>query len=513
ISVKLVSEVGVGTIAAGVAKAHADHILIAGYEGGTGASPLSSIKHCGLPWELGLAETQQTLVLNNLRGRVRLATDGQMKTGRDVIVAALLGAEEFGFSSAPLVAQGCIMMRVCHLGTCPVGIATQDPVLRAKFEGKPEHVINYFFFVAEEARRLMADLGFRTMDEMIGQVGSLYVDDAVRHWKARGVHLAALLHEIPVPEGVAVRCVESQDHGLRGALDYKLIEAAKPALEDAKPVQFTTEIHNYNRTCGTMLSGEVAKRYGAKGLPDGTIRITFRGSSGQSFGTFLAGGMTLTLLGDANDYLGKGMSGGRIVVRPPHGAVFPAHDNIIAGNTLLYGATGGEVFLSGKVGERFAVRNSGAKAVVEGVGDHGCEYMTGGTVVVLGETGRNFAAGMSGGAAFVYDPEGSFATRINDDKNLLREAVTDAADIDLLKGLITKHHALTDSARAAELLSDWDAALGKFVKVVSEEYKTLLAKRSATPLPMSNGNGSGDGHGHAAGDPSASLIGDMASAG
>ncbi|MBC8138920.1 MAG: glutamate synthase large subunit, partial [Fibrella sp.] len=332
ISVKLVSEVGVGTIAAGVAKAHADHILIAGYEGGTGASPLSSIKHCGLPWELGLAETQQVLVLNNLRGRVRLATDGQMKTGRDVVIAALLGAEEFGFSSAPLVAQGCIMMRVCHLGTCPVGIATQDPILRKKFEGKPEHVINYFFFVAEEARRLMAKLGFRTMDEMIGQVGSVDVDDAVRHWKARGVHLAAMLHEVPTPDGVAVRCVERQDHGLTDALDYRLIEAAKAALEDARPVEFTTEIHNYNRTCGTMLSGEVAKRYGAKGLPDGTIKITFTGSTGQSFGAFLAGGMTLTLLGDANDYLGKGMSGGKIIARPPHGATFPAHDNIIAGN-------------------------------------------------------------------------------------------------------------------------------------------------------------------------------------
>ncbi len=505
ISVKLVSEVGVGTIAAGVAKAHADHILIAGYEGGTGASPLSSIKHCGLPWELGLAETQQVLVLNNLRGRVRLATDGQMKTGRDVVVAAFLGAEEFGFSSAPLVAQGCIMMRVCHLGTCPVGIATQDPILRKKFEGKPEHVINYFFFVAEEVRRLMARLGYRAMDEMIGQVGALDVDEAVRHWKARGVHLAAMLHQVPVPDGVAVRCVERQDHGLRDALDYRLIENAKAALEDARPVEFAVPIHNYNRTCGSMLSGEVAKRYGAKGLPDGTIKITFTGSTGQSFGAFLAAGMTLTLLGDANDYLGKGMSGGKIVARPPMGASFPAHDNIIAGNTLLYGATGGEVYLSGKVGERFAVRNSGAEAVVEGVGDHGCEYMTGGTVVVLGETGRNFGAGMSGGAAYIYDADGTFAKRINKDKNLLRESVTDETDVSHLRSLIEKHRAATDSERANAILEDWNSELSRFVKVISEEYRNLLAKRTATPLPMSSGNG--DGHGHAAGNAAPSYGG------
>ena len=486
ISVKLVSEVGVGTIAAGVAKAHADHILIAGYEGGTGASPLSSIKHAGLPWELGLAETQQVLVLNHLRGRVRLATDGQMKTGRDVVVAALLGAEEFGFSSAPLVAQGCIMMRVCHLGTCPVGIATQDPVLRAKFEGKPEHVINYFFFVAEEARRLMAEMGFHTVDEMVGQVGSLHVDDAVRHWKARGVHLAAILHEMPRGDHEPLRCVERQNHGLADALDYHLITRCKAALEDARPVAFDAPIHNYNRTCGTMLSGEVAKRYGARGLPDDTIRITFNGSTGQSFGAFLAAGMTLSLIGDANDYLGKGMSGGRIVARPPHGATFAAHENIIAGNTLLYGATGGEAFLSGIVGERFAVRNSGATAVVEGVGDHGCEYMTGGTVVILGGTGRNFAAGMSGGVAFVYDPAGTLHRRINNDTNLLREPVTDAGDIETLRTLIERHHAQTNSARAAQLLEDWEAEAGRFVKVISREYKAVLVKRTAVMLPVAN---------------------------
>jgi Glutamate synthase domain 2 len=478
ISVKLVAEVGVGTVAAGVAKAHADHILIAGCEGGTGASPLSSIKHAGLPWELGLAETQQTLVRNNLRGRVRLAVDGQMKTGRDVVVGALLGAEEFGFSTAPLVAQGCIMMRVCHLGTCPVGIATQDPVLRAKFEGKPEHVVNYFFYVAEEVRQLMASLGFRTMDEMIGRADRLDVDGAVRYWKARGVDLAAILEHDPDP-GVPVRCVEKQDHGLDGALDYHLIDRCKAALEEALPVRFTLDIHNHNRTCGTMLSGEIAKRFGAQGLPDGTIQITFHGSAGQSFGAFLAPGLSLTLWGDANDYLGKGMSGGRIVVRPPQGAAFDPAENVIAGNTLLYGATGGEVYLAGKAGERFAVRNSGATAVVEGVGDHGCEYMTGGTVVVLGPVGRNFGAGMSGGIAYVLDGEGQLAKHLNRDESLLNECVCEPEDIDALKTLLERHVKHTGSARAAALLADWDAALPKFVKVISREYKELLARRTS----------------------------------
>jgi len=493
ISVKLVSEVGVGTVAAGVAKAHADHIVVAGCEGGTGASPLASIKHAGLPWELGLAETQQTLVRNNLRGRVRLATDGQMKTGRDVVVAALLGAEEYGFATAPLVAQGCIMMRVCHLGTCPVGIATQDPVLRAKFEGKPEHVVNYFFFVAEEVRRYMAQLGFRTVDEMIGRADCLDVDGAVRYWKAREVDLSAILRQDPNP-GVPVRCVERQDHGLDGALDYHLIDRCKAALEAALPVRFTMDIHNHNRTCGTMLSGEIAKRFGAAGLPDGTIQITFHGSAGQSFGAFLAPGLSLTLWGDANDYLGKGMSGGRIVVRPPQG-MHPEFDpakNVISGNTLLYGATGGEVYLSGKVGERFAVRNSGAHAVVEGVGDHGCEYMTGGTVVVLGRTGRNFGAGMSGGVAYVYDEDGRLAERVTEDPSLLRECLCEESDVASLKFLLERHVKYTDSGRAKALLADWDAAQEKFVKVISREYKELLARRAAGASPAAgtlNGTG------------------------
>jgi glutamate synthase (NADPH) large chain len=490
ISVKLVAEVGVGTVAAGVAKAHADHILISGYEGGTGASPLSSVKHAGIPWELGLAETQQVLVMNNLRGRVRIQADGQMRTGRDVVVAALLGAEEFGFSSAPLVAQGCIMMRVCHLGTCPVGIATQDPVLRAKFAGTPEHVINYFFFVAEEVRQIMAELGFRTVDEMVGRVDRLEASHEVRHWKARGLDLSALLHRADAPDPAAIRCVESQDHGLDGALDYHLIERAAPALERGEPVHFTLPIRNSNRTCGTMLSGKVAKRYGPDGLPPDTVRIAFLGSAGQSFGAFLAPGLTLTLEGDANDYLGKGMSGGRIVVYPPRDATFDATENIIAGNTLLYGATGGEAYLAGVVGERFAVRNSGASAVVEGVGDHGCEYMTGGTVVVLGATGRNFAAGMSGGVAYVYDPDGAFPRRVNGDPNLLLEAVTDEADAETLRTLVETHRSHTGSRRAAALLADWQAAVPKFVRVMSAEYQRLLAKQRANAAALVNGNGS-----------------------
>ena len=478
ISVKLVAEVGVGTIAAGVAKAHADHILISGYEGGTGNAPLSSIKHAGLPWELGLAETQQVLVRNNLRGRVRLQADGQMKTGRDVIVAALLGAEEFGFSSAPLVAQGCIMMRVCHLNTCPVGVATQDPILRARFAGKPEHVVNYFFFVAEEVRQIMASLGFRTLDEMIGRTQYLCTDDAIRHWKARGVDLSRILtpslspHELDAP----LRCVEAQNHGLTGALDYQLIDRCKAALEDLRPVSFALPLRNSNRTCGTMLSGEIATRYGAKGLPDGTITIRFTGSAGQSFGAFLAPGLTLHLQGDANDYLGKGMSGGRIIVHPPETVRFDTSRNVIAGNTLLYGATNGEAFLCGIVGERFAVRNSGANAVVEGVGDHGCEYMTGGTVVILGRTGRNFAAGMSGGAAFILDEDGSFADSVNRESVLL-EAVVSPKDEQILKTLIEDHARHTHSAKAKTILADWNNYLPRFVKVISEEYKRLLEAR------------------------------------
>lgn len=493
ISVKLVAEVGVGTVAAGVAKAHADHILVSGYEGGTGASPVSSVKHAGVPWELGLAEAQQVLVANGLRGRVVVQADGQLKTGRDVVVAALLGAEEFGFSTAPLVAQGCIMMRVCHLGTCPVGIATQDPELRKKFAGKPEHVINYFFFVAEEVRKLMAQLGFRKLEDMVGRADCLDTSGAVRYWKARGVDLSRILEPAPGGDGIAIRCVESQDHGLAEALDYQLIERAKAALEDARPVRFAATIRNANRTCGTMLSGEIARRYGADGLPDDTVCIDFTGAAGQSFGAFLAPGLTLTLSGEANDYLGKGMSGGRITVHPPAEAGFASHENIIAGNTLLYGATGGEAFLSGIVGERFAVRNSGAAAVVEGCGDHGCEYMTGGTIVVLGKTGRNFGAGMSGGAAYVWDNEGSFAARINPDPNLLREAIEPDSDDDAtLQALVQAHAEYTGSARAKELLADWPAARHHFVKVIGAEYKRLMAnqradaslKRMLTPTPL-----------------------------
>jgi glutamate synthase (NADPH/NADH) large chain len=477
ISVKLVAEVGVGTVAAGVAKAHADTVLISGYEGGTGASPLSSIKHAGIPWELGLAETQQVLVKNDLRGRIRVQTDGQLKTGRDVVIGALLGAEEFGFSSAPLVAMGCIMMRVCHLGTCPVGIATQDPVLRQRFAGQPEQVVNYFFFVAQEVRELMAQLGFRTFNEMVGRVEKLETSEALRHWKARGIDLSLLLEKPDVPDTVAIRQVQAQDHGLDEAIDYHLIDTCKPALEGGEAVEISGPIRNSNRTVGTMLSGEVAKRFGEKGLPPETIRIHFTGSAGQSFGAFLAGGISLTLEGDANDYLGKGISGGRISVFPPKDATFAAHENIIAGNTLLYGATGGEVFLRGVVGERFAVRNSGAMAVVEGTGDHGCEYMTGGVVVVLGRTGRNFAAGMSGGVAYVWDIDNRFETRVNRGGGSIQlEVVIDPADIETLRNLIEAHYTHTGSERARDILNDWDSNLPRFVKVISSEYKSLLAK-------------------------------------
>ena len=478
ISVKLVAEVGVGTVAAGVAKAHADLVCISGYEGGTGASPISSIKHAGIPWELGLAETQQVLVKNDLRGRIRVQTDGQLKTGRDVVIAALLGAEEFGFSSAPLVAMGCIMMRVCHLNTCPVGIATQDPVLRERFAGTPASVVAYFTFIAREVRELMAQLGFRTFDEMVGRVDMLDVRTAVDHWKARGVDVSVLLQKPNVPDSVPIRCVQPQDHGLEEAIDYHLIDRCQDALAGSGKVEFSFPIRNANRTVGTMLSGEVAKRFGESGLDDDTIRINFEGSAGQSFGAFLAHGITLTLAGDANDYLGKGLSGGRIVVYPPAGSTFAPHENIIAGNTLLYGATSGEVFLRGVVGERFAVRNSGAKAVVEGAGDHGCEYMTGGTVVILGRTGRNFAAGMSGGVAYVWDQDGTLEQRVNRGAtgSIQLEVVIEPDDIVELQTLIRRHHALTGSGCAKEVLDNWDTTLPQFVKVISNEYKALLAE-------------------------------------
>jgi glutamate synthase domain-containing protein 2/glutamate synthase domain-containing protein 1/glutamate synthase domain-containing protein 3 len=473
ISVKLVAEVGVGTVAAGVSKAHADVVLISGHDGGTGASPLTSIKHAGIPWELGLAETQQVLVLNDLRSRIIVQTDGQLKTGRDVVIAAMLGAEEFGFASAPLVASGCIMMRKCHLNTCPVGVATQDPILRQKFSGKPEHVINFFFYIAEEVREFMAELGFRTIEEMVGRADMLEVKEAVDHWKARGLNFSNIFYKPAVPTGVGTHCVRSQDHGLERALDNQLIEHCREALDRKNRVQYDLPICNTNRTVGTMLSGEVARRYGAEGLPEDTIQIKFTGSAGQSFAAFLAKGISLTLEGDANDYLGKGISGGRIVVYPPKDSTFIPEENIVAGNTLLYGATSGEVYLRGVAGERFAVRNSGAKAVVEGVGDHGCEYMTGGVVVVLGKTGRNFAAGMSGGVAFVLDEQEAFASLCNQSMVDL-EPVVNSKDIETLQTLVERHFRFTGSAPAQRILQNWEMMLSRFVKVMPQDYRRAL---------------------------------------
>ena len=480
ISVKLVSEVGVGTVAAGVAKAHADHIVIAGHDGGTGASPVSSIKHAGVPWEMGLAETQQTLVKNDLRGRVKIQTDGQLKTGRDVAVAALLGAEEFGFATAPLVAMGCIMMRVCHLGTCPVGVATQDPVLRSRFAGQPEHVINFFFFVAEELREIMAELGFRTIEEMVGRRDRLNAEHAVAHWKADGLDLTPLLTMGEVAPNTATHCVIGQDHGLDTAIDYPLLILAQDALKEKKRVTLELPIYNRNRTVGAMLSGRIAEKYGEEGLPEDTIQLKFTGSAGQSFGAFLMRGVTMKLEGDANDYLGKGLSGGKIIAYPSKQATFDPAENIIAGNTLLYGATSGEVYLRGVVGERFAVRNSGATAVVEGTGDHGCEYMTGGVAVVLGKTGRNFAAGMSGGVAYVWNPDGDFQKNFNDNHGLtLLEPINDAADEAQLKTLLENHVRHTQSERAAQILQSWETALPQFVKIVSLEYRRVLQEAQA----------------------------------
>jgi glutamate synthase (NADPH/NADH) large chain len=473
ISVKLVAEVGVGTVAAGVSKAKADVVLISGDSGGTGASPLTSIKHAGIPWELGLAETQQVLVMNDLRGRIRVETDGQLKTGRDVAIAALLGAEEFGFATAALVASGCIMMRVCHLNTCPVGIATQDPVLRQRFEGRPEHVVNFMLFVAEELREIMAELGFRTVDEMVGRVDMLEAADAIDHWKAKGIDLSALLHKPEVPERYAIRCVAPQDHGLEKALDNRLLELARPALERREPVEIEQPIRNVNRTVCTMLSAEISRRFGEEGLPPDTIRIRLRGSAGQSFGAFMANGITAVLEGDANDYFGKGMSGGRIVVFPPRESTFVPEENIVVGNVSLYGATGGEVFLRGMAGERFCVRNSGVTAVVEGVGDHGCEYMTRGTVLVLGRTGRNFAAGMSGGIAYVLDADGDFKTHCN--LGMVELDPLDERDLATVRDLLHRHYELTQSAVAWRLLSGWKDAAQRLVKVMPVEYRKVLA--------------------------------------
>ncbi len=492
ISVKLVSEVGIGTVAAGVTKAKADHVVVAGHDGGTGASPLSSVKHAGTPWELGLAETQQTLVLNGLRSRIRVQADGQMKTGRDVVIAAMLGADEIGFATAPLVVEGCIMMRKCHLNTCPVGVATQDPVLRAKFQGKPEYVVNYFFFVAEEARQLMAQLGIRTFDELIGRADLLDKSKAISHWKAQGLDFSSIFYQPKTDTGLAIYHTDEQDHGLAKALDHKLIAQAKAALEKGERVSFISPVRNVNRTVGTMLSGEVAKRYGHAGLPDDTIHIQLQGTAGQSAAAFLAAGITIDLVGEGNDYVGKGLSGGRIIVRPNTEFRGWAVDNIIIGNTVLYGAISGEAFFNGVAGERFAVRNSGATAVVEGCGDHGCEYMTGGTVVVLGATGRNFAAGMSGGVAYVYDPLGDFEKKCNTAMVNLERVVgakeqgdisgwhaqtrdgEREADEAILKRLIERHFKHTGSTRARNLLDDWATGRGKFVKVFPTDYKRAL---------------------------------------
>ncbi|HEY3910673.1 MAG TPA: glutamate synthase large subunit [Stellaceae bacterium] len=506
VSVKLVSEVGVGTVAAGVAKARADHVTIAGFEGGTGASPLTSLTHAGSPWEIGLAETQQTLVLNGLRGRIAVQVDGGLRTGRDVVIGAMLGADEFGFSTAPLIAAGCVMMRKCHLNTCPVGIATQDPVLRARFTGQPEHVINYFFFVAEEVRELMAQLGFRRFREMIGRVDRLDMVRAIEHWKAKGIDLSRLLYRAAPAPGVAVRNCERQEHHLDNALDIELIAAAQAALDEREPVRIELPIRNVHRTVGAMLSGEVARRYGHAGLPQDTIWVNFTGNAGGSFGAFLARGLTLELYGDANDYVGKGLSGGRLIVRQPPETAREPTENIIIGNTVLYGAIAGEAYFEGVAGERFAVRNSGAVAVVEGTGDHGCEYMTGGVVVVLGQTGRNFAAGMSGGIAYVWDPQARFASLCNlatvgleaisapdpdedEDPDRPRQRspnVEDAGMGDLLRFdatrlriLLERHHLFTGSARSRTLLDHWADTLSAFVKVMPKDYRRALLELKA----------------------------------
>jgi glutamate synthase (NADPH/NADH) large chain/glutamate synthase (ferredoxin) len=486
VSVKLVSEVGVGTVAAGVAKANADHVLIAGHDGGTGASPLSSIQAAGVPWEIGLAETQQTLLRNDLRSRIVVQTDGQLKTGRDVVVAAMLGADEMGFSTAPLIATGCIMMRACHLNTCPVGIATQDPELRKRFKGTPEHVVNYFFFVAEEAREIMASLGVRTMDELTGRSDLLVADEAIEHWKARGVDLSNVLAQPDLPEGAPLRCVRAQEPVLDDALDWGLVADARDAIEEGVPVRLERSVRNVNRCVGGILSSAIAERHGAKGLPSGSIDVEFEGSAGQSFGGWLAEGVTFTLHGDANDYTGKGLSGGTLAIMPPDGVTYAAEDNVIIGNTVLYGATSGKMFARGLAGERFAVRNSGASAVIEGVGDHGCEYMTGGRVVVLGGTGRNFAAGMSGGLAFVLDEDGTFARRMNPEMANQMEPL-DEGDAIEVRALVAEHVERTGSPVGERVLDEWDALRPSFVKIFPTDYKRVLAERAAQEAAASNG--------------------------
>jgi glutamate synthase (ferredoxin) len=474
VSVKLVAEVGVGTVAAGVAKAHADVVLISGYDGGTGASPQTSIKHAGIPWELGLAETHQTLVLNNLRSRIVVETDGQLKTGRDVVIAALLGAEEFGFATAPLVAMGCILMRVCHLNTCPVGVATQDPELRKKFVGKPEDVSNFMRFIAQEVREIMAQLGFKQLNKMIGRTDRLEVKEAVDHWKAKGLDFTKILYQPEVPTDVGRFCMIGQDHGLDKALDNTvLLKLCEPAIERKEKVVGVLPIRNVNRVVGTIVGSEVTRRWGVEGLPEDTIEINFTGSAGQSFGAFMPKGMTFMLEGDANDYLGKGLSGGKIIVYPPEQSTFVPEENIIIGNVALYGATSGEAYIRGMAGERFCVRNSGVTAVVESVGDHGCEYMTGGRVVILGPTGRNFAAGMSGGVAYVLDEKGEFPARCNIQMVSL-EKLEDADEIESLWKMIQRHQTYTRSALAEKVLGDWKNCVLKFVKVMPKDYKRVL---------------------------------------
>ncbi|MBN8911830.1 MAG: glutamate synthase subunit alpha, partial [Rhizobiales bacterium] len=513
VSVKLVSEVGVGTVAAGVAKARSDHVTISGYEGGTGASPLTSLKHAGSPWEIGLAETHQTLVANRLRGRIAVQVDGGLRTGRDVIVGALLGADEFGFATAPLIAAGCIMMRKCHLNTCPVGVATQDPVLRARFTGRPEHVVNYFFFVAEEVREYMAQMGYRRFDEMVGQSDWLNKDRAIDHWKASGLDFSKLFHKPHAGKGVAIYHRESQDHGLDKVLDNALIKAALPALDGKKPVKAEFKIKNTDRTAGTMLSGQVAKRYGHAGLPEDTIWLTFKGTAGQSFGAWAARGVTLDLVGEGNDYVGKGLSGGKIIVRPDPSSGIVPEESIIIGNTVMYGAIAGECYFRGVAGERFAVRNSGAYAVVEGTGDHGCEYMTGGVVVVLGPTGRNFAAGMSGGVAYVLDEDGNFESRLNKEMVELEQFTADPGslealakqngdvavslktvmtdmrgrDLERLHALIVRHAHYTNSMKAQAILADWPNFAIKFKKVMPIEYRRALTELAKTMAAEAQG--------------------------
>jgi glutamate synthase (NADPH/NADH) large chain len=513
VSVKLVSEVGVGTVAAGVSKGRADHVTISGFEGGTGASPLTSIKHAGIPWEIGLAETQQTLVMNRLRSRIAVQVDGGLRTGRDVVIGALLGADEFGFATAPLIAAGCIMMRKCHLNTCPVGIATQDPVLRKRFTGLPEHVINYFFFVAEEVRALMATMGYRRFDEMIGQMQMLDKQQVIAHWKARGLDFSKLFHKPVAAHGESIFNSTRQDHGLDKVLDRKLIAAAKDSIETGAPVTIDIAINNTDRTTGAMLSGAIARRHGHAGLADETIHIKANGTAGQSFGAWLAAGITLELEGQANDYVGKGLSGGRIIVYPPAQARITPEKSIIIGNTALYGAIAGECYFRGVAGERFAVRNSGAIAVVEGAGDHGCEYMTGGIVVVIGETGRNFAAGMSGGIAYVLDEDGSFAKRCNlamvelqpvaEEEEMMQKSYHQGGDLDShgrvdvmgdmtrfdaerLHQLISNHARYTGSERARHILEQWDEYKPKFRKVMPVEYRRaieeLIARGGAPSL-------------------------------